>query len=217
VILVPRTPEEIRALFDRWASTYDIDLVNSTADGMGPLSGYHESLHEAASLVPVAEGQSVLDVGIGTGAFAALLAERGVKIYGIDPSGNMLASCQERHPEFTVRAGTFTHIPFEESSFDAAISSFAFHEVLPEHRKGACAELARVVKHGGWICLLDIMFVSQGSRDAARRAIGSYWDDEEDYPFVAELDQVLRDAGFAHTCWRQTAHCHWVVIARRST
>lgn len=213
---MPRTPEETRALFDRWASTYDIDLINGTGHAMGPLSGYQESLHEAASLVPRAEGLKILDVGIGTGAFASLLAEGGAEIFGVDPSDNMVAACHERHPGFTVQAGTFTQLPFDESSFAAVISSFVFHEVPLEQRKGACAELARVVKPGGWICLLDIMFASTGSRNGARSAIGAYWDDQEDYPLVAELDQMLRDTGFVNTWWRQTAPCHWAVLARRA-
>lgn len=125
--------------------------------------------------------------------FRFVAGRGGAEIFGVDPSDNMLAACHERHPGFTVQAGTFTQLPFDESSFAAVISSFVFHEVPLEQRKGACAELARVVKPGGWICVLDIMFVSIGSRNGARSAIGAYWDDQEDYPLVAELDQMLRD------------------------
>lgn len=213
---MPRTPEETRALFDRWAGTYDIDLVDSIGEKGGPLAGYHESLLEAASLVTVSSSTRVLDVGQGTGAFSLLLSARGAEIYGIDPSENMLTLCRQRHPTFTVRAGTFTEIPFDGAAFDGVVSSFAFHEVLPTYRERACKEIVRVTKPGGFVCLLDIMFASTLSREAAKTAIGAYWDAEEDYPLIGELDQVLREAGFVNTFWRQTAPCHWALLARRN-
>ncbi len=69
---MPRTYEEARALFDRWAQHYD-EVVRSPG---GPLEGYAESLQEAAALLPLGQGAHILDVGIGTGTFAALFAER---------------------------------------------------------------------------------------------------------------------------------------------
>lgn len=213
---MPRTPEDTRALFDRWAKTYDIGLADSTGNASGPLAGYAESLREAASLVTITDGPLVLDVGIGTGAFAALLAERGARIVGVDPSEAMLDAGRLRHPEFVYGSGTFTDIPLDDASADIAVSSFAFHEVPTSERLVACREVARVVRPGGPICLLDIMFASAESRDAARVAIGPKWDDDEDYPLIGELDSVLRATGFANTFWRQTAPCHWVIVARRT-
>ena len=67
------------------------------------------------------------------------------------------------------------------------------------------------------ICILDIMFASLASREAARHALGPLWDDAEDYPLVGELDMTLRTIGFTNTFWRQTAPCHWLVLARRAS
>jgi len=212
---LPRTPEESRTLFDRWAHTYDLDLSGSDGPGAGPLAGYRTSLQAAAQRVPVISGTAVLDVGIGTGALAALLAERGAVVSGVDPSAEMLAVCRQRHPAFTVKVGDFNSIPFAADSFDAVVSSFAFHEVPPAHRPSACAELARVLTPGGALCLLDIMFASPASRAEAREAIGEYWDDEEDYPLVGDLDTMLHAAGLGATSWWQTAPFHWMVLAQK--
>jgi len=212
---MPRRPEESRALFDRWARSYDLSLSGTDGPAAGPLAGYAETLRIAAEHVPVAPGMAVLDVGIGTAAFPSRLSERGARIAGVDPSPAMLAACREKHPDFTLREGDFNAIPFEAGAFDVVVSSFAFHEVPPPDRAAACAELARVLKPGAALCLVDIMFASPASLAAAREAIGTYWDDEEDYPLVGDLDGLLHAAGFGGTLWRQTAPCHWMVLARK--
>jgi hypothetical protein len=60
------------------------------------------------------------------------------------------------------------------------------------------------------------MFPSQAALDEARRLMGSYWDDEEVYALVGDLDTLLRASGFQAVQWSQTAPCYWVVIARKS-
>jgi ubiquinone/menaquinone biosynthesis C-methylase UbiE len=206
-----RSPDESRRLFDRWASTYDDDLQHPS----GPLEGYEVSLAEAIMLVPLTPGVAVLDIGIGTGAFAAGLATRGARIWGLDPSPEMLARCRVLHPDFELAPGSFVAIPHGDGRFDTVVASFAFHEVPPAERAAACANVARVLRPGGVVCLLDIMFASAASGGEARTLIGRLWDDEEEYPLVGDLDALLRGAGLRYTRWRQTAPCHWAVLARR--
>ncbi len=208
---MPRSDAQTRALFDRWAATYD-----DVQSGDGPLAGYAASLREAAAMLPVGAGAHVLDIGIGTGAFAALIAGRGALISGIDVSEGMLAACRAARPEFALALGSFTPIPYPDERFDAVISSFAFHEVASSSRPNACAEIARVLRRGGIVCLLDIVFASTAATADARRAFGVSWDDDEDYALVADLDTLLRQASFADLSWRHTAPCHWVVVGRRS-
>ena len=208
---MPRSADATRSLFDAWAATYDDDLQEAG----GPLAGYATSLAEAASMLPLVPGADILDVGIGTGAFAALLAARGGSITGLDVSAEMLARCRAAHPGFALRVGSFVPIPLPDARFDAAVASFAFHEVPAPSRPTAVAELARVLKPGAHLCVLDIVFASRSATAAARRAIGSAWDEDEDYPLVADLGAMLRDTGFVDLRWRHTAPCHWVVVARR--
>ncbi len=205
-----RKPDETRSLFDAWAATYDSDLEQPS----GPLVGYQESLRQAAALIPVQSGDRVLDIGIGTGGFAALLALRGTRIWGVDPSQEMLARCHELHPAFSLAVGDFSAIPFGAREFDAVISSFAFHETIPSKRQKALAAVHRVLRSGGSLALLDIIFASkEAEAEAARLSIA--WDEAEDYPLMGDLDRMLRIAGFSAIRWRQTAPCHWVVSAQR--
>jgi putative AdoMet-dependent methyltransferase len=208
-----RTAEETRALFDRWAATYDEDLH----DPRGPLEGYDASLQTALTMLSLPHGAQVLDIGIGTGAFSALMAmQYNVRITGVDPSPMMLEKCAAVHPTFELYEGSFNSLPVTDGAFDAVISSFAFHEVLPRDRAQACMEIGRVLKPGGFVGLLDIMFASDAAQGDARRMAAQLWDDTEDYARVGTLDELLRGAGFGGLQWRQSAPCHWIVVARKS-
>lgn len=208
-----RATDETRDLFDNWASTYDADVDRPGQTDV--LTGYEESLQRAADMLPPMVSSRVLDIGIGTGTLAQLVALEGTEIHGIDISTKMLAECGRKHPEFSLKVGSFTEVPYPAEFFDAVISSFAFHHVEAGSRLKACSEVFRVLKPGGRLCLLDIMFISGAALEAAKQRIGHYWDDEEDYPLVAELDETLREAGFSEILWRQTGPWHWAVICRR--
>ncbi|EJS76144.1 hypothetical protein [Bacillus cereus] len=39
------------------------------------------------------------------------------------------------------------------------------------------------------------------------------FDDTEIYPFVNEVDTLLRLIEFSSVNWRQTAPCHWALVA----
>ena len=206
-----RTEEQTRALFDEWAASYDDDL----RDASGPLIGYNRSIQAVSDVLTVQPDWRVLDIGIGSGTLAKPFAARGVKIAGIDISEKMLDLCRHQHPDFDLKMGTFNAIPFDDGAFDGVISGFAFHEVPASTRGEACAEMARVIKPGGTLCLLDIIFASRLGMDEARQLVAAHWDDSEDYAIVGELDVLLRQNGFTSLTWTQTAPFHWMVTARR--
>lgn len=206
-----RTPEETRALFDQWAQTYATDMAHMN----GPLTGYETSLATATALAPVDEGAHILDIGIGTGGFSALLEHQVASITGVDLSNIMLEKCQEQHPSYELHQGTFTHLPVADAGFDNVISSFTFHEVPLDERVRACQEVARVLKGGGWLTLLDIIFASDNAMQDAAEHLGGRWDDSEIYAFVGKLDAALRQAHFQQIYWQQTGPYHWAVCAQK--
>ena len=68
-------------------------------------------------LAPLAPGSTLLEIGCGTGHFAAALAERGFEVAGVDPAGAMLARARERVP--VVQADGL-RLPFADGTFDGA-------------------------------------------------------------------------------------------------
>lgn len=159
-----RTTEETKKLFDTWASTYASDLEN--ADGI--LEGYETSIETAVEVCPVTQDMQLLDIGIGTGNFAQRFEPKGAIVSGIDLSEAMVAECKKLHPNYELRTGTFQTIPFSGDEFDVVVSSFCFHEVPPSQRLDACREVYRVLRTGGHLCLLDIIFASHSAMGEAR-------------------------------------------------
>ncbi|HDR6313080.1 TPA: class I SAM-dependent methyltransferase [Bacillus cereus] len=204
-----RTVEATQKLFDKWAKTYDENLQVAT----GPLYGYNNSLIEAKEMIQLYKKEKLIDIGIGTGAFASLVSENNESVVGVDVSEKMLETCKEKYPTYHLEVGSFTNTNQEDEAFDIVISSFCFHEVLPSERKKACEEVYRIVRKEGRLLLLDIMFVSHFALNEAREQIGRKWDSTEVYPFVYELDTLLRETGFSSVNWRQTAPCHWALVA----
>lgn len=93
-------------------------------------------------------GQRVLDVGCGTGAVAAALAEKAAaKVWGVEPSGEMLAVARGRVPKSVgLKQGSAEELPFRDGWFDRVVYSLVIHLL---DRPRALAEAARVlVPHG---------------------------------------------------------------------
>jgi demethylmenaquinone methyltransferase/2-methoxy-6-polyprenyl-1,4-benzoquinol methylase len=99
-------------------------------------------------------GQRVLDVATGTGLVALELAERGASVVGLDQSDGMLAVARERlGGRVTFVRGEAERLPFADGEFDALTFTYLLRYV--DDRAATMRELARVVKRGGRIGMLE--------------------------------------------------------------
>jgi ubiquinone/menaquinone biosynthesis C-methylase UbiE len=102
----------------------------------------------------IGPGESILDIGCGTGRLAEFVArvvgKRG-RVIGIDPlTFRVNLSHRRALPNFTARVGRAEDLyAFADSSFDVVIMNSVFHWL--QDQRQALAEAARVLRPGGRI------------------------------------------------------------------
>ena len=118
------------------------------------------------SRLDAAESDRVLDVACGTAAVAIETVRRyGCRVVGIDQSADMLATGRSRVEEaglesrIELQEGRAESLPFEDASFDALTFTYLLRYV--DDPQATMRELARVVRPGGTIAMLDF-FVPRG-------------------------------------------------------
>lgn len=97
----------------------------------------------------IQRGQSVLDMGIGTGLGSSLFHQAGLLVSGFDESDAMLMECARKGYVGTLLRHDMkdTPLPYEDDSFDHIIS-LAVLSFLKELNPIVC-ETARIIKKGG--------------------------------------------------------------------
>ena len=130
---------ESRAYYDDFSAGYERERHR----------GYHALLDELElnAVEPLVRGRDVLEVGCGTGLILEKLSKIARRAEGVDLSPGMLALAKERGLD--VREGSATELPFDDASFDVAVS-FKVLAHVPEIER-ALAEMARVCRPGGHV------------------------------------------------------------------
>jgi ubiquinone/menaquinone biosynthesis C-methylase UbiE len=123
------------ARYDGIADWYDTEFQPA------PLES--EAWQTLVELLGAGDG-ALVDIGCGTGSYAAALAELGWTVTGVDVSEDMLRRAREKGVE-TVQADATT-LPFEDASFDAAVSVFTHTDV--DDFSAVVREVARVLRPG---------------------------------------------------------------------
>lgn len=99
-------------------------------------------------------GGRFLDLGAGTGATGAWLAEHG-RLVAADFEPVALTLHRERHPASEVVACDAMQLPFANGSFDAVLCVTVLCHRSIDAPRSAVAEMARVVRPGGVVCLWE--------------------------------------------------------------
>ncbi|HMD52535.1 MAG TPA: ubiquinone/menaquinone biosynthesis methyltransferase [Solirubrobacteraceae bacterium] len=155
---------QVRAMFDRIAGVYDLMNTAMTA-GL-----HHRWRARAADLARVGPGARVLDVATGTGDLAIELARRvspGGEVVGSDFAEGMLDRARAKavavgglpvRPRF--EWADALALPYEDASFDAATVGFGARNF--DDLAIGLAEMARVVRPGGRVVVLEITTPTHG-------------------------------------------------------
>jgi ubiquinone/menaquinone biosynthesis C-methylase UbiE len=101
----------------------------------------------------IQEGESVLDVGCGTGFLSLAVAEqtRAAKMVGLDLSAGFIDYARGKcaDPRLSFEQGDAQNLPYTRRSFDRCIAMLALQFVADKSK--AIAEMKRVTKAGGVI------------------------------------------------------------------
>ena len=105
---------------------------------------------EFLAWLAVPAGSRWLDVGCGTGALCAAIADQcsPASLAGVEPSEGFLKTARQNlGGKADLRSGSAAQLPFDGGGFDAVVSGLVLNFV-PDPR-AALAEMARVVRPGG--------------------------------------------------------------------
>lgn len=139
--------DKIRQRYDRLAPWFD------------GLEGFLEGLvfrRLRKKLWTMAEGEHILEVGVGTGKNFSFYPEH-TRMTAIDFSPKMLEQAQRKRERKQISVDLdlmdVQRLYYADNSFDTVVASFVFCSV-PQPRKGL-KELYRVLKPGGQLLLLE--------------------------------------------------------------
>lgn len=184
-----------RSNYDRLSPWYDL------------LAGRSERRAKAAGLeiLAVQEGDTVLEIGSGTGqALLALARSVGSsgKVVGIDLSGGMIsqAAAKVSRAALSQRAalvcGDTLYLPFQTSFCDAVFMSFTLELFPPDSITTVLSECQRVLRNGGSLCV-----VAMAERANPGLPIRMYTWAQQKFPAVIDcrpinVQAVISQAGF---------------------
>ena len=146
----------------------------------------------------ITAGETVLDVGCGTGGFSAAIASASAaSVVGVDHARAFIEFARNQHKTQRGRVdwvnGDAEELPFTGGSFDRVILSFVLHQ-LPEPER-AVREAARVTRTGGSVLVRTIAPEDAVGRVPARFFPSMAAADQARMPRVAQIKLWLSDAG----------------------
>jgi arsenite methyltransferase len=132
--------------------------------------GKPREMTKLVNAIPWGGGEAVLDLGCGRGLATVMAARKleagyavGVdmwykaRVSGNDPHSVLANAAEERvGPRVSAVKALSVQLPFADGSFDVILSGVAIHHLVPRrHRHVLFAEMARVLKDGGRVGILD--------------------------------------------------------------
>jgi ubiquinone/menaquinone biosynthesis C-methylase UbiE len=147
------------ALFDAYEDTYR-ETVQDAIAFSGQSHEYftrakvRELLHELRRIGDPSHLR-VLDVGCGVGETDALLAAEVRELHGVDVSEGSIRRAREANPGVEYRSYAGERLPYGDATHDAAFAICVMHHVPPAEWPAFMAEMARVVRPGGLVCVFE--------------------------------------------------------------
>ena len=188
----------------RYVTALGFRWLTPLYDGLLRLGGRERTfkgrLLDQAAIQP---GESVLDLGCGSGTLAIQLKQRAptAEIVGLDGDPDILsrARCKALRAGLTIRfdRGLSWELPYPDDSIDVVVSTLFFHHLDARGRSRTLAEVARVLRPEGRLHVAD--WGRQGSLLMRTMSFPDRLLDGVDRTadsFAGRLPVVMEEAGF---------------------
>lgn len=196
--------EKMNEFFNKRLDGYDEHMMTNieSSDVFYPFT---------ANCLPKADGAKILDLGCGTGLELEhyFRLNPSAKITGIDLTESMLNALKNKFPEkeSSLICGSYFDVPFDENTFNAAISVESLHHFTKEEKIPLYTKLCKALKNGGYFILTDYFALNDEDEQAFRNELlrlkkEQGIDDNEFYhydtPLTVEHEtEALLEAGFS--------------------
>ena len=143
-------------------------------------------------------GETVLDVGCGTGTLAIVAKERvGAtgRVSGIDAAPRMIALARRKAARggctLDFQVGLIEQLAFPDQSFDVVLSTFMMHHLPDDLKRRGLAEIVRVLKPEGHLLVTDFNRPQERQSQPEQFGVGEMG--------VQDLPALMKEAGFSQT------------------
>ncbi len=177
--------DSIREEFTHQSKSFGSSAAMTSAQTLGAL----------IELVPEDPAARWIDVACGPGVISRAMAGRVGSVSGVDLTPAMVEEAERRaHEEgidnVSFALGDATALETPDASFDGAITRLSLHHIPAPAR--VVAEMARVVRPGGWIAVSDIAADRDGEAVAWREEIERLRDPSH---WACKTPERLREMG----------------------
>src|SRR5690242_10525916 len=189
---------ETQGIIMNWGWRYDLMVwFFDTLVFRGRLKNLRKKTIELAQLH---NGDSVLDVGCGTGTLALIAKERvgpTGRVCGIDPGPQQIARARSKvtGPNRAVdfQIGVIERLAFADASFDAVLSTIMMHHLSDDLKRQGLAEILRVLKPGGRLAIADF---KRPERESGQSSQSKKFGAGE--MGLQDLAALVQEVGFSH-------------------
>lgn len=171
--------------YDKISRVYDISR-----------SANSETIERLIRLLNATRNSFLLDMGCGTGNYAAALQQVAGNVTGIDISMSMIQQAQAKFPSLWLVCGDATHLPFDSETFDGAFAVQVLHHV--RDKEAFLREANRVIKKQACIAI----------HSCSHKQMQTFWFyhyfpkglelDLRRIPDAKEIASLLEKAGFSN-------------------
>jgi SAM-dependent methyltransferase len=179
--------DSIREEFTHQSHSFGRSAAMTSAQTLGAL----------IELVPEDRQACWIDVACGPGVISRAMASRVGSVSGVDLTPAMIEEAERRAGEegidnvdFTL--GDATALGFADGSFDGAITRLSLHHIPAPGR--VVAEMARVVRPGGWLAISDLAADRDGEAAVWREEVERLRDPSH---WACRTQESLRSMGAA--------------------